>query len=390
MATHWYIALATVVSLSQTSRPPVYSIDVWKEIVGPERYAAAPPRHVYAQPGRLGPLLELQTDRGLVPVTTKRQWRQKRGHLRQNFTWLFGRFPQRRAPLDLKVTAEEDVGRYIRKTIEFNAEPGDRDYGFLLVPKGITGKVPGIVCPHQTNEVGCLEPIGLGGDPQYAYADELAQRGYVTIACDALCFGKRHAADANYYGDSVSFYEKHPDWTIAGKYAFDVSRQVDVLQSLPEVDPERIGCIGHSLGGHTTIYAMTYDPRIKVGVSNCGFTSFRADQAARGLWAYYNATSLFPILYQFDSEEAVARLPLDYHEMLALVAPRPFLIIAPTRDPGFAHEGVVDTFEALKPLYAFLGVPDDIQMLSPDCEHAFPAEIREKAYAFLEEHLNAR
>ena len=390
MITEWCLALAAVTALSQAGRPPVFSIDVWKEIVGPARLTAAPPPHVYAQPGRLGPLLELQADGGLVPVKTKAQWEQKRRHLRQDFTWFFGRFPTKRAPLDLKVTAEEDMGPYVRKTIEFTAEPGDRDYGFLLVPKGLTGKAPGVVCPHQTNEVGCLEPIGAGGDPQYAYADELARRGYVTIACDALCFGKRHAADANSYGDSVPFYEKHPHWTIAGKYAFDVSRQVDALQSLPEVDPARIGCIGHSLGGHTTIYAMAYDPRIKVGVSNCGFTSFRADQAARGLWAYYNATSIFPILYQLDSEEAIARVPIDYHEMLALVAPRPFLIIAPTRDGGFAHEGVVETFEALKPLYAFLGAPDAIRMLSPDCEHAFPPEAREKAYAFLEEHLKGR
>jgi len=392
MIEDWVLLLTVIVALSQAGRrPPIYSFQVWKDIVGQERLQSVKlPEHIYARPGRLGELLELQTDGGIVPVRTRRQWEQKRLQLRHNFKFLFGRFPERRVPVDLKVLKEEDAGPYVRKTIEFTSEPGERVPGFLLVPKGIQAKAPGIVCPHQTVNCGSREPVGLEGNPDLAYAEHLARRGYVTIACDALCFGGRHAEGANYYGDAVAFYEKHPDWSIAGKYAFDVSRQVDVLQSLPEVAPDRIGCIGHSLGGHTTIYAMAYDRRIKVGVSNCGFTSFRADFAERKLFPYYGITTLLPMLHLFDSEDAIGRLPLDYHEMLALIAPRSFLIIAPLRDDNFAHEGVVETFEAVKPVYDFLGAAGDIQLYSPDCAHEFPPESRKRAYSFIDHYLGGR
>lgn len=383
------LLFAAIATLSQAGqRPPVYSFEVWREIVGSERLRAVElPAHIYARPDRLGELLQLQTNGEAVPIRTRTQWEQKRRQLRHNFRFLFGRFPSKRVPVELEVLEEEDAGPYVRKSIEFTTEPGERVPGFLLVPKGIREKVPGIICPHQTVDCGSREPVGLEGNPDLAYADHLARRGYVTIACDALCFGRRHAEGANYYGDAVAFYEKHPEWSIAGKYAFDVSRQVDVLQSLPEVNPDRIGCIGHSLGGHTTIYAMTYDWRIKVGVSNCGFTSFRADFAERKLFPYYGITALLPMLHLFDSEDAIGRLPLDYHEMFALIAPRPFLIIAPLRDDNFAHDGVVETFEAVKPLYDFLGAGGDIQMYSPDCAHEFPPESRRRAYSFIDHYL---
>lgn len=385
------LLIAAMTALSQAERPPTYSFEMWKEIIGPQRIEAIEvPSHAYSRPDHLGKLLELQINGEVVPVRTEDQWEQKRRHLRRNFMFLFGQFPHRRVPLDLEVAQQEDVGPYVRKAIEFTSESGERVPGFLLVPKGIQGKVPGIVCPHQTIQCASREPVGLEGSPDLAYADHLARRGYVTIACDALCFGQRHAPDANHYGDAVAFYEKHPDWSIAGKYAFDVSRQVDVLLSLPEVDPDRIGCIGHSLGGHTTVYAMAYDRRIKAGVSNCGFTSFRADFAARKLFPYYGMTALLPMLHLFDSEDQLSRLPLDYHEMFALIAPRPFLIVAPTDDSNFGHEGVVETFEAVKPVYEFLGAPEDIELYSPRCAHEFPPRSRKRAHSFLNGHLRGK
>src|SRR5690606_33790308 len=111
---------------------------------------------------------------------------------------------------------------------------------------------------------GKVEPAGLGGNPNLHYALHLAQRGYITLAPDYPSFGEYE----------YDFEPKHGYRSGSMKAIYDNIRAIDVLQSLPAVDDERIGCIGHSLGGHNTMFTMFFDERIKVGVSNCGFTRF--------------------------------------------------------------------------------------------------------------------
>src|SRR5690349_20327902 len=88
----------------------------------------------------------------------------------------------RKGPLDVRITAEVRTPHYTRKRLTYAAEKGDRVPAYLLVPTGRTGRLPAVLCLHQTNgKLGKDEPAGLGGNPNLHYAHHLARRGYVTL-----------------------------------------------------------------------------------------------------------------------------------------------------------------------------------------------------------------
>jgi len=171
---------------------------------------------------------------------------------------------EKRVPLDVQVESEERTPAFIRRKLTYAAAPGERVPAYLLLPLGRRGKGPAVLALHQTVVIGKAEPVGLGGAPNLHYGEELAKRGYVVLAPDYPAFGE-HATDVYAKG-----------WASATlKAVWDNMRGVDLLQTLPEVDGRRIGCLGHSLGGHNTLFTGAFDARIQALVSNCGFTAFR-------------------------------------------------------------------------------------------------------------------
>ena len=176
----------------------------------------------------------------------------------------------RRAALDLQVVEEIRDEEIVRQRVTFAAEPGNRCWAWLLSPPSPRG--PAMLCLHQTTAIGKDEPVGLGGKPNLHYALELTRRGYVTLSPDYPGFGQ----------DRTDCYALgYASATMKG--IWNHIRATDLLASLPAVDPSRIGCIGHSLGGHNTLFLAAFDTRIKVVVSICGFTRFTwNDDEGRG------------------------------------------------------------------------------------------------------------
>jgi dienelactone hydrolase len=157
-----------------------------------------------------------------------------------------------------------------------------------------------------------------------------------------------------------------------------------LLQSLPEVDPTRIGCIGHSLGGHNSIFTAAFDARIKAIVSNCGFTRFHKYYGGKLKgWTSPRYMPRIATVYGNDPD----RVPFDFAEIIASLAPRAFLASAPLHDENFEVSGVRDVIAAARPIYALYGKADDLAANYPDCEHSFPPAAREIAYSFLDRHL---
>ena len=198
-------------------------------------------------------------------VRTAQDWEQRRRQILAGMQAVMGPLPdeRRRVPLDVKATETVELEGFTRKTLTFAVEKGDRVPAYLLIPKNLSGKAPAILCLHQTTKIGKGSPAGLGDRPTLFYALELAKRGYVTLA-----------PDYPYFGDNKSdpYALGYASATMKG--IWNHMRAVDLLQSLDEVDGERIGCIGHSLGGHNTMFVAAFDPRIEAAVSCCGFTSF--------------------------------------------------------------------------------------------------------------------
>jgi hypothetical protein len=140
------------------------------------------------------------------------------------------------------------------------------------------------------------------------------------------------------------------------------------------------GAIGHSLGGHNSVYTAVFDPRITVVISSCGLDSFLdyKDGDIRG----WTSERYMPRL--LDYKDRLDAIPFDFHEIIAALAPRPCMIIAPLGDTNFKWDSVDQVTRAAGQVYDLFGVPDRLQVEHPDCDHDFPDAMREKAYRLLD------
>jgi dienelactone hydrolase len=321
-------------------------------------------------------LVYADTDGAIQPVENLDDWSIRRGHIIENFQRVTGPIPDasRRVPLDVRVEEETDFSMYVRQKITFAVEAGDRLPAYLLIPKHLDGKVPAMLCPHPTSVHGKGIVVGLGDKPNRGYAEELAERGYVTLAPDYPGFGD-YTIDVYAMGYVSA----------TAKGIWNHMRCVDLLQSLPEVDGEHIGAIGHSLGGHNTLFVGLFDPRIKVMVTSCGFNRF-AKYYGGDLtgWSHKGYMPRIAEIYGKDP----ARMPFDFPEILAALAPRAVFINAPLHDENFEVSGVRECVEAAAPIYGLHGATDQLEAVYPECGHDFPPEIREQAYAFVDAVLN--
>lgn len=318
-------------------------------------------------------LYYLDKDGRKQPVKTVADWEIRKKHILANMQRVMGPLPgkEKWVPLEVKQLEEIKVGQLLRRKISYQTEPASRVSAYLFLPLNAKKKSPAILCLQQTIKIGKEEPAGLGGSPNLQYALHLAERGYVTLAPDYPSFGE-------YQWD---FDPKHGYQSGSMKAVWDNIRAVDLLQSLAEVDQERIGCIGHSLGGHNTMFTASFEPRIKVMVSSCGFTTFPKDDMPS--WTGPRYMPLIAKVYGNDAN----KVPFDFTEIVGAFAPRPFLACAATKDNDFDVSGVKDVLAVARPVYALFKKETNLDAYYPDCKHDFPADARKAAYEFLDKHL---
>ncbi|MBI3415224.1 MAG: alpha/beta hydrolase [Verrucomicrobia bacterium] len=321
-------------------------------------------------------LLIYHDPRGSVaPVKSIAQWQQRRAEIRRGMESVIGPLPgkEKRCVLNVRVEEEVDCGEYVRRFLTYAAEPGDRVPAYLLIPKtALAGKTKarGILCLHQTHRLGQKVVVGLGESPNDEYGVELARRGYV-------CLAPAYPLLVNY----------HPDLAALGyesgvmKAIWNNLRGLDLLESLPFVRRGKFGAIGHSLGGHNSVFTAMFDDRIKVVVSSCGLDSFRdyMDGAIRG----WTSERYMPKLFHFTLDET----PFDFHELIGALAPRACFISAPLGDTNFKWRSVDDIARAALPVYKLYGKPGQLRVEHPDCAHLFPREMRETAYQIIDREL---
>jgi dienelactone hydrolase len=280
-----------------------------------------------------------------------------------------------RVPLDVKVDEEVKVGELTRRKITYRTGPKQRVAAYLFLPPvPARNRVPAVLCLHPTGELGKGIAAAIGGKPNRQYALELAQRGYVTLAPDYPTFG-----------DYRCDFDPKDGWQSGTMRAiWDNLRSVDLLQSLEQVDRDQIGAIGHSLGGHNAIFTAVFDPRIKATVSSCGFTRFHKYYA--GDLTGWTSPRYMPRIAEVYGKSP-DRMPFDFPELIAALAPRAFFTNSPLRDGNFEVSGVRDSIAAAQPIFALHGVTGNLQAVYPDSDHDFPNEARAQAYAFLDRHL---
>jgi dienelactone hydrolase len=303
------------------------------------------------------------------PITKKADWDQARQELHKTWLAQLGTAPQKPEKLDIRIEKTEKLDGYTRQLVSFASEGDDRIAAYLLVPAGLKEgeKRPAVVVFHQTTRDTLQEPVGLGKKPELALALHLVQRGYVTLSPECYILKDKEGWAK---GQAVALAKRRPGWTGMGKMTFDASRCVDYLETLPAVDKERIGCIGFSLGAKEVLYAMAFEPRYKVGVFNEGGIGLRMSN-----WTdpWYFGDKIKP------------QIPtVEHHQVLALVAPRPFLVLGGDSADGETSWPFV---KAVLPVYELLLAGDRVGLHNHKGKHTFPKEARRLAYRWLDHWL---
>lgn len=336
-------------------------------------------RDAIPYPDHVNVMVVRDADGNERPVKTKDDWAVRTGHIKANVQLVMGLLPDsnRRVPLDVQTTSEEVTANYVRRKLTFTSEPDDRVPAWLLIPRETIagGKFAAMLCLHQTNRIGKDEPAGLGGAPNLHYAHELAERGFVCLVPDYPSFGE-YAYDFQKQGHLYASGSMKAIWNNL--------RAVDLLETVPQVDKNRIGVIGHSLGGHNAMFTAFFDERLKAIVTSCGFTPFH--DYYHGALAGWTSDRYMPRIRDVYGNDP-NQVPFDFYEILSGLAPRGVYSNSPIGDSNFEIDGVRKAFAKAESVYSLFDAKDKLKLTTPDAQHDFPEAQRFEAYAWLKEQL---
>lgn len=207
--------------------------------------------------------------------------------------------------------------------------------------------------------------------------DSLVRRGFIVVAFDQIGFGSRLL-------DARPFYARYPRWSLMGKMVTDTRAVIDGVAALDEIDPTRIFLLGYSLGAKVGLLTSALDSRVRGVVSVCGLDPLRLDppeKGTEGLGHYSHLHGLMPKLGFFLGHEN--RAPFDYDEVLALIAPRKVLVVAPEFDRYAAVADVRREVEAARPIFRLLGGEQELELRTPRDFNRFPRQLQEEVFDYL-------
>ena len=313
------------------------------------------------------------------PITTAAHRKLKRMQILEGMQKALGTLPARPKrnslkDFDLRVTNTKVRGTYTRKTIHFFVAEGEEVHAFLYEPLDMK---PGEKRPAVIG----LQPTGGNGKyafeiwPKGMFPTELAMMGYVVIVPDFPSFGE--SADYDFAAD------RYASGPLKGIY--NHMSCIDLLQALPNVDPDRIGAIGHSLGGQNTVYLAAFDERVKIAVSSCGWTTFRAKAAMeekRMATEYYMPR--LKSIYKLD----LTKFPFEYTESIAAIAPRIFFSNSPKSDGVHPSWGPRDAAPVIREYFAACGAEKAFKFHMPADGHDFLWPMRQLAYRTMHDTFN--
>jgi dienelactone hydrolase len=320
-------------------------------------------------------------------ITTAEEWAAKRAALKSTLWDLLGTSSNDVVPqAQFTVLEESENENYRQLKISYLTEPNEEVRAWLLIPHQHNGA--SVLCLHGTAAIGKDTQIGLSESRDRDWARFLAQHGFITIAPDHVCSGERLVEGEQAY-DTRTFYARHPHWSAAGKAVWDGSRALDILETVEGVDKNRIGCIGHSLGGHGTMWVAAFDERVKAGVYSCGMFSVQ-DNPDRYHWSRDHWYIYFPKLRAIfqEQEKSGGLLPMDMYEYAALVAPRAFLNISGMTDTTYGNNETLPAIGLqLNALWDLLGQPEHFAQFLPGMPHDVNHYTRLLSLGWLEKWL---
>lgn len=302
-------------------------------------------------------------------ITTLKAWQHRRAQLVQIWHEFLGPLEIARGAVPaLEVIEEETAGDVLRQRVRYAIEPGVTTEAYLLKPRLASGHLPAAVVLHSTVADSIRQPAGLAGVPEKHFGLALANRGFVAICPRNYLWPEngRIAAEE----EARRFHARHPRARGMARMLFDAQVAVDILAARKDVDPGRIGCIGHSLGAKEVLYLAALDTRIRAGV---------ASEGGIGM-----AMSNWDAPWYLGDEITRPGLARGHHELLALAAPRPFLIVGGESADGAASWPFV---AAALPAWRLYGEPVRLGLLNHGRGHVVPPDVALRMLEWLETYV---
>lgn len=303
-------------------------------------------------------------------------WSAARAEVRQRLEWLLGEAPPAAGdpggsygaeprPIAALLDRADPPGRLVKEALNF----GNYLAGDLYYPTNVAGtdrRLPAFVWLHPISvSHGYVAGYRRGEAPHLA----LTRSGYAVFAFDQIGNGGR-------IEEARDFYRRYPRWSLLGKTVRDTSAALSLLSRHPRVDPAQIFLVGYGTGAMAALVAGALDERAAGVIAVSGLTPMRLDTPGGGTggvarWSRW--LPLLPRLGAFVGEER--RIPCDWHEVLALVAPRPVLVITPGIDYQSRFEYLRLAVESARPAFELLGAPRNLVFQRTDDYHHFNPEL---------------
>lgn len=317
-----------------------------------------------------------------IPETLDEWKTTGRDRVRRTVIECLGNIPPRPERLNSRTIRREDHGDYILERFEFDNEIDGIVPGYVMIPKYGNKPAPAIVALHGHGS--SKESVTIDEKNSQKVGEMLVRKGYVVAAIDSYFCGERVGKGPatnldDRRGQEHSQFKLHL-WfgrTLWGMMLRDEQILLDYLESRPEVDPDRIGATGMSMGCTRSWWLAAIDDRVKAIVGIACFTRYR-ELIAHGNLRMHGIYYFVPgILTHFDTEA-----------IYSLVAPRPMLMLSGDEDGGAPTSGIIVLEDFLGKMYELHDVPEHFRsVLYSNTGHEYLPEMKEEMLDWFATHL---
>ncbi len=290
--------------------------------------------------------------------------------LRAKLTELLGGFPARSALVAKTIDVRQLPG-YSRERFVFESRPGVSVPGYLLMPLHAPKPCPTVICiPGHGRGVDDIVGIDERGRDrtdkpgyQHDFAIQAVEHGLAAVAIEPMAFGHRRDVTTKRKGATATACQPAAGsalllgQTMIGWRVWDVMRAIDWIETRPELDKNRVGCMGISGGGTCTQFSAALDQRIKCAYISGYLNTFRA--------------SIMSVSHCIDNYVPGILDWAENYDVAGLIAPRFLFSEGGNKDPIFPVEATIESFRRVKRVYEIYGVPDRAQQEIFPGKHEF-------------------
>jgi dienelactone hydrolase len=309
------------------------------------------------------------------------QWQK---NLKAKITELVGGFPLKRPPLLTQTLEVREFPAYRRERFVFQSRTDSWVLGYLLTPKPVRSVNAVTICiPGHGRGVDDIVGIDDKGQDRTAkegyafdFAIQAVEHGMAAVAIEPMAFGCRRDAITKAHNLTASACQPAAGaallmgQTMIGWRVYDVMRTIDWIETRPELDARRVGCVGISGGGTCTMFSAALEPRIRAAMVSCYLNTFR--------------DSIMSVSHCIDNYVPGILGWAEMYDVAGLIAPRPLFVESGERDTIFPIAASRASFERVKKIYEVFGAGALTEQETFDGPHSFWGK---RGLPFLAKHL---